>query len=44
MDFGTGKWSLDFGSLKIVQKMLDKGNSVEIIADVLDASVEQVQE
>jgi Trp operon repressor len=30
--------------LKIVQKMLDKGNSVEIIADLLDASVEQVKE
>jgi Trp operon repressor len=30
--------------LKIVQKMLDKGNSVEIIADLLDVSVQQAQE
>ncbi len=30
--------------LKIVQKMLDKGHSVETIAELLDASVEQVQE
>jgi predicted transposase YdaD len=30
--------------LKIVQKMLNKGNSVETIAELLDLSIEQVQE
>ncbi|MEY4936528.1 MAG: hypothetical protein RIS64_2887, partial [Bacteroidota bacterium] len=30
--------------LKMVRKMLDKGNSVETIADLLEVSVLQIQE